>query len=93
MVGALDLLAGDLQRSRGRLLDQRQGAGESGLAAAGLADHGEGLAGLQFEGHAVQGADQGVRLEHALGDFVVTGQVAGGQYGFHQTTSFRFSGK
>ncbi|MCY1522640.1 hypothetical protein D9M68_575020 [compost metagenome] len=93
VAGALHFVAGDLQRAGGGLLDQGQRARQGGLAAAGFADHGEGPAGLQFEGHAVQRADQGVRLEQALGDFVVTGQVAGGQDGAHRATSvFRLSG-
>ncbi|MCY1372993.1 hypothetical protein D9M69_602400 [compost metagenome] len=92
LAGARHFAAGDLQGAGGGLLDQGQGAGEGGLAAAGLADHGEGAAGCQFEGHAIEGAYQGVGLEQATGDFVVAVQVAGGQYGTHRATSIRLRG-
>src|SRR3990167_2257845 len=46
LVGTRHLLSGNLQRARAGLLDQRQGAGQGGLAAAGLADHRQGLARL-----------------------------------------------
>ncbi|SAJ34076.1 Uncharacterised protein [Enterobacter cloacae] len=93
LAGALDLLPGDFQRAGGGFLDQGQGARQGRLAAAGLADHGEGLAGFQFERYAVQRAHLGMALEQAAGDFVVTGQITGGQNGFHQATSFsRFNG-
>ncbi|MCY1466251.1 hypothetical protein D9M71_845250 [compost metagenome] len=65
LAGAGHFLTGDLQGAGRGLLDQGQGAGQGGLAAAGFADHGEGLAGFQLEGHAIQGADQGVGLEQA----------------------------
>ena len=91
LVGAGNFLTGDLQRARRRLFDQRQGAGESGFATARFAYHGKGLAGFQFERHAVERAHGGVALEQATGDFVVTGQVAGGKYDGHYATSW-FSG-
>ncbi|MCY1366569.1 hypothetical protein D9M69_534720 [compost metagenome] len=92
LAGARHFLAGDLQGAGRGLLDQGQGTGQGGLAAAGFADHGQGLAGFQLEGHAIQGADQGVGLEQAAGDLVVAGQFAGGQYGTHRATSIRLRG-
>ncbi|MNM10703.1 hypothetical protein D3C81_208360 [compost metagenome] len=78
LAGAFHFGAGNLQRAGRRLFDQGQGAGQGRLAAAGLADHGQGLAGLQFERHAIQRADQGVALEQPAGDFVMPGQLPGG---------------
>ncbi|MNV43200.1 hypothetical protein D3C71_1349070 [compost metagenome] len=47
--GAVDLGAGNLQRAGRGLFDQGQGARQGRLAAAGLADHGQGLAGIQLK--------------------------------------------
>ena len=66
---------------------QRQRARQCRFATAGLADHSQGLAGFQFEGHAVKRTHQRRALEQAAGNFVVTGKVAGGQYDAHYATS------
>ncbi|MCY1420536.1 hypothetical protein D9M71_361610 [compost metagenome] len=91
LVGTGDFLAGDFQGTRGRLFDQGQGTGQRGFAATGFTDDSEGLAGFQFERHAVEGAHGGVTLEQASGHLVVTGQVAGGKNDGHYATSW-FSG-
>ncbi|MNY36988.1 hypothetical protein D3C86_1715160 [compost metagenome] len=91
LVGAGNFLPGDFQGAGGRLFDQGQGAGQGGLATTRLAHDSEGLAGFQFERHAVEGAHGGVTLEQASGHLVVTGQVAGGKNDGHYATSW-FSG-
>ncbi|MCY1451702.1 hypothetical protein D9M71_685820 [compost metagenome] len=89
--GAGDFMPSDFQRAGRGLLDQGQGAGQGGLAATRFTDHGQRLAGFEFERHAIEGAHQRVALEQATGHFVVTGKVAGGKYDGHHATSW-FSG-
>ncbi|MNR43707.1 hypothetical protein D3C85_1623550 [compost metagenome] len=88
LVGPGDFLTGNLQRAGRRLLDQGQGPGQGRLATAGLANHGQGLARFQFKGHTVECTYQGMALEQATGDFVVTGQFTGGKDDGHYATSW-----
>src|SRR5258707_11580275 len=69
--------AGDAQRAAARLLDQRDQAGEGRLAATGLADDAERLAGLQGEGDAVDRAQGRPSGEEAAADVVAARQVDG----------------
>ncbi|MNF93873.1 hypothetical protein D3C84_765640 [compost metagenome] len=87
LVGAGDFLAGDFQGAGGRLFDQGQGTGQGGFAATGFAHDGQGLAGFQLERYAVQCANRRMAFEQAAGNFVVTGQVTGGENDGHYATS------
>src|SRR3546814_57294 len=67
-----------------RPFDQRHHAGERGLAAAGLADYRQRLAGGQREAGAVDRLQDAARREEAAADFVVAGEVLGDE---HLTTA------
>ena len=65
------LLAVDEQLARGRRVDQRDDAGERGLAAAAFADDGQRLALLDREADALDRMDRARLAEQAAGDVVV----------------------
>ncbi|MNE48483.1 hypothetical protein D3C80_1429500 [compost metagenome] len=81
-------LTGNFQRAGRGLLNQGQGSRQGRLAAAGLTDHRQGFAGFQFKRHTVERPDQGMPLEQAAGNFIVTGQFAGGKDDGHYATSW-----
>ena len=71
------LLAVDQELARGRRVDQREDAGERGLAAAALADDGQRLALLDREADALDGMHGPARLrEQAAADMIVADDVA-----------------